>query len=92
MNRVEHLMVCLMEECAEVQKAAAKALRFGLTDRNVDDLYREYVDVEAVFDLLADTVPSLGHGTDETSERKRIKADKVDWYMRQDAAQPGRMT
>lgn len=35
MNRTEHLLVCLMEEASEVQKACAKALRFGL-----DDTYR----------------------------------------------------
>lgn len=35
MNEAEHLLVCLMEEASEVQKACAKALRFGL-----DDTYR----------------------------------------------------
>lgn len=35
MTEQEHLLVCLMEECSEVQKACAKALRFGL-----DDTYR----------------------------------------------------
>lgn len=35
MTTQEHLLVCLMEECSEVQKACAKALRFGL-----DDTYR----------------------------------------------------
>ena len=37
MTREEHLLVCLIEECAEVQKAATKALRFGL-----DDSYKDY--------------------------------------------------
>ena len=32
MNKTEHLLACLMEECAEIQKVAAKALRFGLDD------------------------------------------------------------
>lgn len=35
MNVTEHLLVCLMEEASEIQKACAKALRFGL-----DDTYR----------------------------------------------------
>ena len=34
MNEVEHLLTCLMEECAEIQKSTAKAMRFGL-DENV---------------------------------------------------------
>lgn len=36
MTEQEHLLVCLMEEAAEVQQACAKALRFGL-----DDTYRK---------------------------------------------------
>ena len=87
MNRVEYLLVCLMEECAEVQQAAAKALRFGLTDQNLDDLYGEYVDVAAVFGMLADTVPSLERSPSEMSERKQSKADKVNSYLQQDTAQ-----
>lgn len=38
MTTVEHLLVCLMEECAEIQYAAAKALRFGLDDTFRPDL------------------------------------------------------
>ena len=36
MNRQEHLLIKLIEECAEVQKAAAKALEFGLENKNPD--------------------------------------------------------
>lgn len=32
-RKVNRLLVQLMEECAEVQQVASKALRFGLTDR-----------------------------------------------------------
>lgn len=32
MNKKEYLLTCLIEECAEVQKEATKALRFGLND------------------------------------------------------------
>lgn len=34
MNLDEHLFVCLMEECAEVQQAVAKGLRFGFEDHH----------------------------------------------------------
>lgn len=30
MTKEEHLLVCLAEECAEIQKEVSKALRFGL--------------------------------------------------------------
>jgi len=32
MTRADHLLVIIMEECAEIQQATAKALRFGLDD------------------------------------------------------------
>lgn len=33
MNTIEHLLVCLAEECGEVAKECHKALRFGLDDQ-----------------------------------------------------------
>lgn len=35
MNIKEHLLVCLMEEAAEVAKDVSKSLRFGMEDRNI---------------------------------------------------------
>lgn len=32
MNRTEHLLTCLGEECAEVAQRVSKALRFGLDE------------------------------------------------------------
>lgn len=58
MNTKEHLLVCLIEECAEIQQAASKALRFGLADghpgsdtTNSQDIAREITDLGAVIDL-----------------------------------------
>jgi len=58
MNTKEHLLTCLAEECAEIQQAVSKALRFGLDDgypgadtTNAKDIAREYVDLVAVIDL-----------------------------------------
>lgn len=68
MNRTEHLLMCLAEECAEVQQAIAKALRFGLadgypdTDRtNVDDITAGVEDVFALVEMLQDenVLPAL---------------------------------
>ena len=65
MNRVEHLLVCIMEECAELQQAASKALRFGLdgcrrdfmSQTNADDICKEYADLQAVLQMLEKEVP-----------------------------------
>jgi len=61
MNTTEHLLTCLLEECAEVQQAVAKALRFGLEDgapraetTNAQDIARELADVAAIAELLAE--------------------------------------
>ena len=32
MNRDQHLLICLMEECDEVGQRVSKALRFGLSE------------------------------------------------------------
>jgi len=61
MTRNEHLLTCVIEECAEIQQAAAKALRFGLENghpssctTNADDIAHEVCDLTAVLDLLKD--------------------------------------
>jgi hypothetical protein len=58
MNKTEHLLTCLIEECAEIQHAAAKALRFGPQDgypgadtTNAQDIAREVTELIAVIDL-----------------------------------------
>jgi NTP pyrophosphatase (non-canonical NTP hydrolase) len=59
MTRIEHLMVCLMEECAEVSQRASKALRFGRHEvqpgqdqTNVERLVGELNDLLAVLGML----------------------------------------
>ena len=37
MNKTDYLLTCLMEECNEISKECARALRFGLTDKWVQD-------------------------------------------------------
>jgi hypothetical protein len=54
-----------MEECAEIQKVAAKALRFGLDKRrteqslnnNAENLALEYADLCAVMQMLEENEP-----------------------------------
>ena len=59
MNKREHLLTCLIEECAEIQKSACKALRFGENDHhpevetlNIDELAYEIDDSLGVIELL----------------------------------------
>lgn len=58
MNRIEHLLILLMEECAELSHTAAKSLRFtvnsdydGIT--NIEKMRREFNDILGVIELLA---------------------------------------
>lgn len=59
MNQSEHLLVCLIEECAEVIKDTSKALRFGLDDSyiksdksNREKIEREFIELTAVHQML----------------------------------------
>jgi len=61
MNRKEHLLICLAEECAEVAHRVSKALRFGLQEAqpgqsmtNADRIAEELVDLFAVVSMLED--------------------------------------
>ena len=64
MTREEHLLTILIEECAEVQQRATKALRFSMTDPNGTEpgqeltnetrLYYEINDLLAVITLLGE--------------------------------------
>lgn len=66
MNQKEHLLVCLAEECAEVQKAVTKSLRFGLEDRgpkgittNQEDISIELTDMLAIVEMLNEIEPGI---------------------------------
>lgn len=86
MNRTEHLLVCLAEECAEVGQAVGKALRFGLTDnppggglRNDEYIVRELHDVFAILELLTECgALDRGHYGTAIKEKK----EKVERFMR----------
>ena len=87
MNRIEHLLTCVAEECAEVQQAVTKALRFGLNDgypgtnrTNLGDLKKEITDLCAVLEMLEDEGILYVEGT----RRKEIdqKKAKVCEFMR----------
>ena len=86
MNKTEHLLTCLIEECAEIQKAATKALRFGLDDHALDQIItngesiaEEFIDLTAVIELLEneDIIPSR-----RSTQSTQTKKNKIEKYMR----------
>lgn len=61
MNRTEHLLSILAEECAEVAQRASKALRFGLEETqggqpftNAQRIAIKYAELVAVIEMLID--------------------------------------
>tara|TARA_B100001105_G_C21961316_1_gene260840 strand:- start:107 stop:403 length:297 start_codon:yes stop_codon:yes gene_type:complete len=61
MDRKEHLLTCLSEECTEVGQRVSKALRFGLNEvqagqdlTNRARIAEEYRDLVAVMNILCE--------------------------------------
>lgn len=86
MNRTEHLLVILAEECAELAQAATKTLRFGLEGgidgrTNESDLWREFNDLVGVIELIAQERDHSG------VDRMAIQAKrgKVEAFLRKSA-------
>jgi len=89
MNKTQNLLVCLIEECSEVQKAATKALRFGL-DNEYEDycaprkvLNAELIDLVAIIEMLED------NGVIESIYQRdllQLKKAKVNKYMKYSCA------
>ena len=88
MNKIEHLLTCLTEECAEIIKEADKALRFGLDDvnpfqkekgTNRERIHNEIQDLYGVIELLneAGVLPSVIE-----VDRVKKKREKVEKYMK----------
>jgi hypothetical protein len=82
LNEIEHLLVCLNEECCEIAKECTKALRFGLDDYNAENhddplnrerLRRELCDLLGVIELLV----ARGVITDPHLDTQRIYFKKV---------------
>lgn len=89
MNHAEHLLVCLMEECAEVAKDVSKALRFGIDDTNVlqpfgptnrQRIAQELNDLMAVVKMLQNITILPEEGLwDEEAQVAKMK--KVEQFM-----------
>ncbi len=87
MNRAEHLLSCLAEECAEVAQRVSKALRFGLSEvqpgqplNNAQRIVYELGDLMSVAIMLQEdgVLPEPAEDFDELLAAKRVK---VEFYM-----------
>ena len=79
LNKTEHLLTILGEECAEVAQRASKAVRFGLKDIDPERkesatrlLEKELADLMAVANML---------GLHIRPEDMQAKVEKVEKYM-----------
>lgn len=86
MNREEHLLTCLAEECAEVAQRVSKALRFGLAEvqpgqphNNAERIRDELCDLVAVAFILEreGLIPHTGMGRTTADS----KLEKIEHFM-----------
>lgn len=92
MNRTEHLLECLSEECSEVGQRVSKALRFGLNEvqrdqplNNGERIVEELRDLFAVTLILIEEglLPNFDFVEDVGVEAKRAKIERYMAIARQ---------
>ena len=88
MNKIEHLLVCLAEECAEVIQRATKANRFGLTEiepgqdfTNAQRIVQELYEMKAVVHMLHEEGALVSNSSDDAIAVTK-KKEKVMRYMK----------
>jgi NTP pyrophosphatase (non-canonical NTP hydrolase) len=79
-NRTEHLLTCLAEECAEVGQRVSKALRFGLAEvqpgqpsNNAERITEELGDLISVVGILISEGVIDEPPTDYEGKRAKIE-------------------
>jgi len=90
MNREEHLLTILGEECAELHQEASKALRFGIDEQrdlptsNCERMQKEFNDVLALIEMLNDFYCDNIFSTDTTLiNLKKLKVEKYLIYSKE---------
>lgn len=83
MKQFENLLVTVSEECAEIQQAVSKALRFGLENHhpnnpdvtNADDILHEFIQLQALIESLQEhgQLPTWDNLTVQTIKNNKIK-------------------
>lgn len=90
MNRLDHLLWNVAEECAETAQRASKTARFSLSEvqpgqsfNNADRLFHEYADLVAVMEMLVEE----GYMNVPADFKERVAAKKVrfDKYLKRSA-------
>lgn len=94
MNREEHLLCIVGEECAEIAKEVSKALRFGMeevepggTETNAERIQSEYCDLMAAMQMLGECNKAIYKGWDAPRLEKHLKDKKakVEKYLKYSA-------
>lgn len=87
MNRTEHLLTCLAEECSEVAKRVSKAVRFGLAEiqngrelTNAERIVVELKDLTAVAKILA-SEGTIDRNFVANETETAAKLSKIERYM-----------
>lgn len=95
MNRQEHILSCLAEECCEVGQRVSKALRFGLGEiqpgqelTNAERIRVEFVDLLTVMMMLVETgaIERVNEADLPAMEEKRQKIEKFLDYAKSQGA------
>ncbi|MTD42363.1 hypothetical protein GIX45_27795 [Erwinia sp. CPCC 100877] len=89
MRKNEYLALVAMEECAEMQQALSKALRFGYDDHhparadetNAEQLLTEFYQLTAMMEELQNQGILTGFQPEKINEIKRNKLKKVYHYL-----------
>lgn len=89
MNRTEHLLTVMAEECAEVAQRCSKALRFGLDEvqpgqplTNEARIWQEMCDLIAVSEMLM-AITGSGGINRAAADAKKAKVEKFLEYSRE---------
>lgn len=83
MKQFENILVTVSEECAEIQQAVSKSLRFGLDNHhpdnpdvtNADDILFEFIQLQALIESLQEhgKLPTWDDFTVQTMKNNKIR-------------------
>ncbi len=90
MDKTSYLLVCAIEECAEVQQNISKTIRFGLEDfykdgpTNQECIILEWIDLMTVMEeLLTIGALKMPSNVGDLIQRKKNKLEQYMGYSRE---------